>query len=114
KPSGSVPTSPPTAACASSSPNSKPSLSSSPNSTQHPKHRETSPLKPGPALANIPVTADQQGSVVGPLINSLTCADVQAVEDVTVLAGPVFKISTSKGHDQHKVSGSEVESRRPG
>src|SRR5208283_182032 len=61
-----------------------------------------------------PVTADQQGSVVGPLINSLTCADVQAVEDVTVLAGPVFKISTSKGHDQHKVSGSEVESRRPG
>jgi len=44
------------------------------------------------------------------LVKSLTCADAQAAEDAAVLAGPAFKINTGKGHDQHKASGSGVES----
>src|ERR1039457_3374800 len=70
-PSGYAPTLPLTAACASSSPNSKPSPSNSPNGPQHPKRREISALKPGPAPGEHPITADQQGSVVGP---PLPCA----------------------------------------
>ena len=83
------PTSPPTATCASSSPNSKPSPSNSPTSPRYPqrrktspakpepvpdrrtrpkrtKHREISPLNPGTAPRRTPVTADHPSSVVSP------------------------------------------------